>query len=59
MICPHCGKPVEKRITAKDRQQVLVLHKQGFSVRDIEAKLQRRVSFSSAARIIREQGEEK
>jgi transposase-like protein len=53
-LCPHCGKPWSptKAISPEIREQVLELHRQGFSARDIQEKLA--VSFSSAARIVRE-----
>lgn len=54
MICPHCGKAISKMISDEDKKLIMELHKDGFASRDIAAKLGNRVSFSSAARIIRE-----
>lgn len=57
MICPHCKGPINYiKHTTDLKKSVLKLHKEGFSARDIEAKLERAVSFSTAARWIREAG---
>ena len=56
MICPQCGCHIAwKNIDEKTRSEVLRLHGDGFSLRDIAAKLS--ISFSSAGRIIREGNE--
>lgn len=55
MICPHCRKPIPRKpIDAKIRAEVVRLSRQGYSSRDIEKMLG--ISFSSAARIVREGG---
>lgn len=51
MICPHCGKAVSTRVTGEQRAQVLKLHDEGYSLRDIQGLTG--VSFSNAGRIIR------
>jgi transposase len=55
MICPHCNKVIVKhtwKITDDTKKKIINLHKKGYSARDIQHELG--VSFSSAARIIRE-----
>jgi len=58
VICPHCKKPIPRArhfsVAPEIRKKVLVLHKQGYSFRDIEMLLERQVSFSTASRIVRE-----
>lgn len=57
MICPHCKKAIQtKKRTEELHAQVLQLHREGYSTRDIEAKLERAVSFSTAAKWIRAEG---
>jgi transposase-like protein len=53
MICPHCGKPLEKKIDDKIKKQAIALYKQGYSMRDIERKLEFRISFSSVSRLVK------
>lgn len=52
MICPHCGKPISRTITAIQKKQIFELHSQGFSSRDIQTKTG--ASFSSVCRILRQ-----
>ena len=59
MICPHCKKPIDRKI---DRRAIVLakkLRSQGYSLRDIEFLLKEKgyqVSFSSLGRIFREHG---
>ncbi len=54
MICPHCRKPIDykKLISDEIKREVIEFYSRGFSCRDIQDVLG--VSFSSAARIIRD-----
>lgn len=54
MICPHCKKPIQKTKDAALKKRVFALHRMGYSARDIEALVERTVSFSTAAKWIRE-----
>ncbi len=55
MICPHCGKPISRKnkITESLEKKILKLHKEGYSVRDIEYKLKRAVSHSTIHRVVK------
>lgn len=52
MICPFCNKPITLKVSDKQKAEVIKLHKQGYSLRDIQHLTG--VSYSTAGRIIRE-----
>lgn len=59
MICPHCKKLIsfKKQKSSQEIMEVLSLHKEGYSTRDIEKLLFTKnimVSFSTVARIVKE-----
>jgi len=54
MICPHCKKPIHKGDNKALKKEVLAWSAKGYSARDIEALTQRQVSFSTAAKWVRE-----
>lgn len=57
MICPHCQKPIPRKITPKQKADVLKLLDQGYSTRDIEKLVG--VGSSSVSRINKERKNEK
>lgn len=58
MICPHCKKPIPRgkygTIPKEVKAKALKLHKEGYSVRDIEMLLDRKISYPSVQRLIKE-----
>ncbi len=50
MICPHCKRVVDFRVTDEVRAEIIALSKQRYSLRDIEAATG--VSYSTAGRIL-------
>jgi hypothetical protein len=55
MICPHCQKPIEQRVSPKAITRARALRKQGHSLRDIERQLfaeGMRASFATISRVL-------
>lgn len=53
MICPHCKKPIERKISKKTIAEAKKLRKEGYSLRDIERILHTKgvyVSFTTLSR---------
>lgn len=53
MICPHCKKPIQREHSMELKKKAIELNKQGYSMRDIEALLERRCSFGTIAKWIK------
>lgn len=54
MICPHCKKPIQRKILPKTKERVIRMKEQGYSFREIETILMHegiKVSAASACRI--------
>jgi cytochrome c-type biogenesis protein CcmH/NrfF len=57
MICPHCKKPIDYKISAAVRDRVRAMVAEGYSVRDVAAILTAegyKISFATVSRISRE-----
>lgn len=54
MVCPHCKKPIKREHSPELKKRALALAVEGYSMRDIEALLERRVSFGTIARWVQE-----
>jgi hypothetical protein len=57
MICPHCKKPIDTRVTDAALKRARKLRKEGHSLRDIERILideGYRASFSTLSRKLKE-----
>jgi len=60
MICPHCRKAIDWKVSRKAKNRILALAHEGFSLRDMEVKLRVegfKISFSTIGRILREEKE--
>lgn len=53
MICPHCKKPIKREHDDALKSKALALVKEGYSLRDVESLLERKVSFSTVSRWVR------
>lgn len=57
MICPHCRKSIDWKVTEKAVKRIHELKHEGFSLRDMEVKLRVegfKISFSTIGRVLRE-----
>ena len=50
MICPHCRKPIKRAHPEELKAEALALLAKGYSIRDVESLLERRVSFGTVAK---------
>lgn len=50
MICPHCKKPIMKTHPEALKKKALQMLSEGYSLRDIESLLERRVNFSTISK---------
>lgn len=56
MICPHCHKPISRNVSKEAKSMILKLHKEGYSLRDIESLIKtngEQISFSTIGRFLR------
>lgn len=53
MICPHCKKPIKREHSDELKKKAIALVKQGYSMRDVESLLERRVSFGTISKWVR------
>ncbi len=53
MICPHCKKPFKKEHSKELRDKAIKLYNEGYSLRDVEFKLDRVASFAQISRWVR------
>ena len=55
MICPHCKKPIpfmkQRSVDPEIRRKAAEMIKQGYSYRDIEYALDRKISIGTLSRI--------
>lgn len=56
MICPHCNKPIPRgkygTVTEDLKKKALELVKKGYSMRDIEYMLDRKISAPTISRLV-------